>query len=368
MIQINDKKDCCGCGACEQRCPQHCISLQPDDQGFLYPIVNENVCVNCKICEKVCPATNTKNNNEPLATFAVINPNEEIRIKSSSGGVFSMLAEKTIEQGGVIFGARFDENLDVIHDYAETIDGIDDFRGSKYVQSLIGDNYRKAEMFLKQGQIVLFSGTPCQIAGLKKYLMRDYENLFSIEVACHGVPSSKVWKSYLQGKDVAEVNFRDKSTGWKDYSVKIGNKKKRHEFNDYMNCFLANFSLRPSCFNCQAKCGKSMADITIADFWGISQMAPDLDDDKGTSAVIVWSHKGLQNIKRIAVSTKEIDFVSLSKYNPAIVDSTQKPALYKHFWEEFSIAPKKSIRRFATYNRPSLLVQMKSTIYRIIHS
>ena len=137
MIQINDKKNCCGCGACEQRCPQHCISLQPDEQGFLYPIVNENVCVNCKICEKVCPVINTKSENEPLTTYAAINPNKSTRLKSSSGGVFSLLAERTIKEGGVVFGARFNEKWEVIHDYASTINEIDPFRGSKYVQSAI---------------------------------------------------------------------------------------------------------------------------------------------------------------------------------------------------------------------------------------
>ena len=368
MILFKDKSQCCGCGACAQRCPKSCITMSDDEQGFLYPKVDEGSCVNCGLCEKVCPMLNPGEPHKPLATYAAIHRDEQIRLASSSGGVFTALAEYIIKRGGVVFGARFNDKWEVIHDWTETIEGVAAFRGSKYVQSEIGDNYLKAERFLKQGRQVLFTGTPCQIAGLKRFLRKDYDNLLAVEVACHGVPSPLVWREYIKGKNVSQVSFRDKSTGWKDYSIIIGKTRKRRVNDDYMNCFLANFSLRPSCFNCQAKCGKSMADITIADFWGIRQMEPDMDDDKGTSAVIVWSHKGLQNIKRLAISTKEIDFVSLSKYNPAIVESTQKPTLYKHFWEEFSIAPKKSIKRFATYNRPSLLVQMKSTIYRILHS
>ena len=167
MIRIIDKKDCCGCHACSNVCPKQCISMQLDEEGFLYPIVDTQKCIDCGLCENVCPIINRGKSRSPINVFAAKNNNEEIRIKSSSGGIFTLLAEKIIIEGGVVFGAKFDKNWDVKHGYTETIEGLAAFRGSKYVQSQIEDNYQKAEKFLKQGRKVLFSGTPCQIAGLK---------------------------------------------------------------------------------------------------------------------------------------------------------------------------------------------------------
>lgn len=192
MIEIKDKKDCCGCSACVQKCPKQCISLKEDNEGFLYPEVDKSMCINCGLCEKVCPVLHQGESRKPLKVYAAKNQDEEIRRQSSSGGIFTLLAEKTIQDGGVVFGARFDEHWEVKHDYTETIEGLAAFRGSKYVQSRMEDNYRKAEMFLKQGRKVLFSGTPCQVAGLKRFLRKYYGNLLTIDMVCHGVPSPLV--------------------------------------------------------------------------------------------------------------------------------------------------------------------------------
>ena len=181
MISIKQKKDCCGCSACVQRCPKQCISMAEDEEGFLYPHIDESKCIDCGLCEKVCPVINQENQREPLSVYAATNPDEKIRMLSSSGGLFSMLAEKTIENGGVVFGACWNDEWEVVHDYTETVLGIAKFRGSKYVQSRIGDSYRIVEKFLKDGREVLFSGTPCQVAGLKKYLCKVYENLFLVD-------------------------------------------------------------------------------------------------------------------------------------------------------------------------------------------
>ena len=179
MIEIKEKKNCCGCNSCVQRCPLHCISMQEDKEGFLYPMVNKTICTDCGLCEKVCPIINQDEPHIPTKFYAVKNKNEQIRTKSSSGGVFTLLAEQVITEGGVVFGARFNDKWDVIHDYTETIEGIDKFRGSKYLQSLIGDNYKNAEQFLNQGRNVIFTGTPCQISGLKHFLRKEYENLLT---------------------------------------------------------------------------------------------------------------------------------------------------------------------------------------------
>ncbi|MEG1612253.1 MAG: Coenzyme F420 hydrogenase/dehydrogenase, beta subunit C-terminal domain, partial [Alistipes sp.] len=306
MIQFKQKQDCCGCWACVQRCPKQCITMQEDEEGFLYPHVDLNDCTRCGLCERVCPVLNTGEPRESLAVYAAKNRNEEVRMQSSSGGIFTPLAEAILNQKGVVFGAKFDTDWKVIHGYTETKEGLAAFRGSKYVQSQMGICYQLAEEFLKAGRQVLFSGTPCQIAGLHRYLMRDYDNLLTVDVVCHGVPSPMIWREYLKfilrpqgdGKNsvlslseppvLTGISFRDKSTGWKKFGFlarKSASKADQntvflHETLDknlYMEGFLKNLYLRPSCYACAARKGKSGSDITIADYWGIPA---DMDDDK----------------------------------------------------------------------------------------
>lgn len=198
MIFIQDKKECCGCSACASVCPKNCITMSEDSEGFLYPHVDESVCIDCHLCERVCPMINHGKDREPLAVYAAKNSNETIRMQSSSGGIFTLLAERVIDEGGVVFGASFNDRWEVVHDHVETKEELAKFRGSKYVQSKIGDNYRKVKLFLSEGRNVLFSGTPCQISGLKKYLRKDYDNLLAVDFICHGVPSPGVFRTYLQ--------------------------------------------------------------------------------------------------------------------------------------------------------------------------
>lgn len=243
MIHITDKQDCCGCNSCVQCCPKSCITMCEDEEGFLYPEVDENVCVDCGLCEKVCPVLHQAEDRKPLAVYAAKNKNEEIRRQSSSGGVFTALAEEVIKDGGVVFGARFDEHWEVKHDYTETVEGLSIFRGSKYVQSRIEDCYQKVEQFLRAGRKVLFSGTPCQVAGLKLFLRKEYNYLLTVDFICHGVPSPGVWREYLKEETAREcgrknsvlshpdikdqdaliesILFRDKCLGWKKYSFAL---------------------------------------------------------------------------------------------------------------------------------------------------
>lgn len=197
MIKLTDKKDCCGCAACVQRCPKHCISMKEDEEGFLYPFIDETVCINCGLCEKTCPIISRPEKLPTMEVLAVKNRNEAERMASSSGGVFIALAKKVIEQGGVVFGAVFDENWEVKHTYSETLDGVKPMMGSKYVQSRIGESFCQAERFLKEGRKVLFTGSPCQITALHNYLHKDYPNLLAVDFLCHGVPSPGVWRRYI---------------------------------------------------------------------------------------------------------------------------------------------------------------------------
>jgi coenzyme F420-reducing hydrogenase beta subunit len=244
---------------------------------------------------------------KPLSVYAAKNPEERIRRESSSGGIFTALAERIIAEGGVVFGARFNETWEVVHGYTETTEGLSAFRGSKYVQSIIGDTYRQAGTFLEQGRKVLFSGTPCQIAGLKAFLRKDYENLLTVDLVCHGVPSPVIWRRYLEESihdtaAISSIRFRDKLFGWKRlcFSMELSdiqNNKKSvissdYNKNEYGKGFLCNLYLRPSCYRCPVRPLKSGSDITIGDYWGIQNVLPEFDDDKGTSLVMVNTGKG----------------------------------------------------------------------------
>ena len=282
MITIKEKKDCCGCNACVQKCPRKCIEMKADEEGFLYPIINTKLCIDCGLCDKVCPIINNYEERKPLKVFASKNTNDEIRIKSASGGIFSLLANKILKDNGVVFGAVFNKKWQVEHNYIQKSEDVYHLRGSKYVQSQINDSFKNVEMFLKEGKDVLFSGTPCQIAGLKHYLIKDYENLITVDLVCHGIPSPLIWNDYLKyildtNKDlnkiyssekdefrISSVNFREKETGWKRYSVKITgeNKASKRSFtlvnepgynNIFMNGFLKDLYSRPSCHFCPAR-------------------------------------------------------------------------------------------------------------------
>lgn len=197
MIKITDKSRCCGCESCRSVCPKKCISMKADKEGFLYPEVDLSQCVDCKLCEKVCPVLHPALLDRKPKVFAGINNDIKIRLQSSSGGIFTLLAEQILHKGGIVFGACFDEHWNVVHSYTDTIEGLEHFRGSKYVQSYVGDSFVQVKKFLDEGREVLFSGTPCQIAGLKNFLRKPYHNLLTVDVVCHGVPSPKVWQSYL---------------------------------------------------------------------------------------------------------------------------------------------------------------------------
>lgn len=329
MIRIVDPSHCCGCSACVQRCPKQCISLREDAEGFLYPEVDASLCVDCGLCEQVCPELHPDAERQPLQTFAAVNPDAEVRRTSSSGGVFTALAEQVIDAGGVVFGAAFDEHWEVRHRCATTREELAAFRGSKYVQSVIGDTFLQTERFLKSGRRVLFSGTPCQIAGLRRFLRRDYDHLLCVDFICHGVPSPGVFRAYLaeemaklarQGEKkysfafstipsipkadalaarlgcrIEDIRFRDKTNGWKKYSFALSLSKasaagEKIQFcaltdeeratsscfteNVFMQAFLRDLILRPSCYACPAKCFRSGSDLTLGDYWGVEHEAP----------------------------------------------------------------------------------------------
>lgn len=349
MINIVNKEDCVGCNACVQRCPVSCINMHRDDQGFMYPKVDLDRCINCSLCERVCPVLVQGKDSEPLKVLAAVNTDQEIRCESSSGGVFYALAMATISSGGVVFGARFDKEWNVIHAYTETADGLRPMMGAKYVQSEIGNSFIDAENFLKAGRKVLFSGTPCQVAGLKLFLRKDYDSLLTVEVVCHGVPSPLVWSDYLKAvrhdrciDGISAISFRDKRYGWERYSLKIiSSDKPSGQFsqnltkNPYMRGFIKNLYLRPSCYRCPSKAGKSHADITLGDFWHIRNIHPGQYHFNGVSLILSHSDKGYRLLDSSEIKAFDSDYSAALKANPAIVHSSKKSPYYDLFWGSF---------------------------------
>lgn len=367
MLSLSCKSQCCGCTACVSACPKQCIRMAEDKEGFLYPQIDTTDCVDCGLCEKVCPVLHPVQAKERTAVFAAVNNNSEVRMQSSSGGIFTLLAEQTIQKGGVVFGACFDKEWNVVHRYTETLGGLSVFRGSKYVQSDMGTSFQDAKRFLDQGREVLFSGTPCQIAGLKNYLRKSYSTLLTVEVACHGVPSPKVWSSYLSDKkNINYINFRSKCKGWKGYHMilEYGGCKEviPSGENLYMNAFLSDLSVRPSCFACPAKIKHSQSDVLIADFWGIDQIQPEIDDDKGCSLVMVNNSEILPLLYQLDCHLYPQSFDSAIKYNRAIVESFHQPVNRKFFFALLRRCSFSTAYRMATTN--NIICRLVRTLYR----
>ena len=319
-IVLASQAECTGCCACVSICPKECIQLKEDREGFLQPSVETEVCIKCHKCERICPVLNPEkvDEKEDTKAYAAINKDIDIRKISSSGGVFHALAKWVIEQGGVVFGARFDEQWRVIHDYTETLEGIIPFMGSKYVQSFIGDTYKQAKAFLDEGRTVLFTGTPCQLGGLRAFLGKDYDCLIQVDIICYGVPSPGVWRSYLKEHiqtvgDITRISFRDKRDGWKHFRFVVSFNR---GVEDVDGLFMKGFSnkayLRKSCYECQFRYYHRNSDITIADYWGVDQYRKEMFDDKGTS--IVFSHSCLGDSVINAISDS-VKFVAESKDN-----------------------------------------------------
>ena len=338
MINITDQHNCCGCEACVQACPKHCISFEEDAEGFRYPKVDTSYCVECGACEKVCPMITPYEIRKPQQVLAAINPDEDIRKESSSGGIFTMLAENVIREGGVVFGVHFDEQWQAVFDYTETTEGLAAFRGSKYLQARVGNAFKEARDFLKTGRKVLFSGTPCQIAALRHFLHRDYENLLCVDFICHGTPSPKVWRLYLDEvtqnavRAIRDVQFRNKKQGWKRFNFdmtydadgKHYNISSWHRENHYMRIFLDDVILRPSCYACRAKYGRSHSDLTIADFWGVHQLNPEIDDDRGTSLVLLYTEKGTASFEACHLNPWQAQYDDVLRLNPAVERSAKE--------------------------------------------
>ena len=336
MIQVKNKENCCGCSACSNICPQHCICMKFDKEGFLYPEVDEKRCINCNLCVKVCPVLNhVSGQQKNPRCFVAYAKDDTLRMNSSSGGIFGVLAQYVLSCGGTVFGAGFDQNLSVVHMRIDSIEQLHKLQGSKYVQSRILDSYIQVKKLLLNDKMVLFSGTECQIAGLRSYLGgAKYPNLITLDVLCHGVPSPKVMEKYFQWQEkennskITEAHFRDKTWGWKNYSIRLNfsNHKVyqcRAAQDCYMNLFLSDICLRPSCYTCHFKGYNRLSDLTLGDAWGIENHSPEMDDGKGTSVILIHTEKGNQLLSLIEkqICIKKVDLAQAIPMNAESIQS-----------------------------------------------
>ncbi|MBU5487425.1 Coenzyme F420 hydrogenase/dehydrogenase, beta subunit C-terminal domain [Clostridium sp. MSJ-8] len=315
IVLFDEKEKCCGCGACLNVCPKNAISMKPDKEGFLYPFIDKGRCIECGLCKKSCNYQEVNYLQEPISAYAAVNKNEEQLFKSASGGVFSAIATQFLKEGGVVYGATLEFNDGYVNPHHIEVTSIDELyklQGSKYVQSMIDDCYKKAQIHLENGKKVLFSGTPCQIAGLYGYLKKYYENLWTIDVICHGVPNAQFFNDFINNESkkknasVIGYCFRDKTKGWGlngriDFKYPSGKVKSFYtlaRLSSYYTFFLNGDIYRENCYSCPYARKERVSDITIGDYWGIRKEQSELlnkeeyDENKGISCALVNTEKG----------------------------------------------------------------------------
>lgn len=322
FLKYGNKKECNGCGACKYICPVNAIEMVTDEEGFEYPCIDEKKCIHCNKCKRYC--SNFNENSCQSVTYRGINKNlEDLKI-SSSGGIFLALARKVIEEKGVVFGVKYEDNLNVVHDFAESMEDVKKFCGSKYVRSDLKNTYQLAKKFLDSGRKVLFTGTSCQIQGLNIYLEHEYDNLLTMDIICHANPSPKVFQLYIKeieksrNKRIKNISFRTKENGWRNQTPVIeyvdGTKEEEKTF---LTSFLKEMINRPVCYQCKFATENRISDITIGDFWGVEEIEPELEEKLGVSVLLVNTDKGKNTIKKLEnyIDLKEINFNRMKDFN-----------------------------------------------------
>ncbi len=345
-ISAIEKANCTGCHACYNACPVQAVIMKEDDEGFLHPKVDESRCVLCGLCLKACPIHIKPTVNTEREAFAAFAKDQNEHASSSSGGIFAVLARYVLRNGGYVCGAAFDETMTPKHILTNKETDLTKLKGTKYVQSKIGDVYLRIRDLLDQGIVVLFSGTPCQVAGLRRFLNKQYSNLLTVDLICHGVPSPAVFRKYLSEisgeQTVKHMSFRDKSNGLSDvylvYELSNGEVvREKYSDSEYIKGFIQNLTIRPSCFNCQFKGIDRCSDITIGDYWGLNDYHPEMITEMGTSAVIIHSRTGRKYFEFVK---KELKYVkskpeSVSFWNTCLEESVKYNPLRADFFRDF---------------------------------
>lgn len=370
MISVYDKQEeCCGCTACKSICATKAIEMKPDKEGFLYPKIDQKLCIGCSLCRKVCAFQNGYDKSQNLEmqyVYAAKHIDEKIRMSSTSGGAFTAISDYILDKDGVVYGVTFDENMNVIHKIASTKEERDKFKGAKYVQSDLGNTFTEIKKHLESQKFVLFTGTPCQTAGLKNYLNRiNIENLLLCDIVCHGTPSPLMWREYIEYLEhkekskIVEYYCRSKAKGWHGHHAMAIYQNGKIDYESILSqthkaLFNSHNIHRLACHNCKYTNLQRPSDITIADFWGIEKCMPDFDDNKGTSLILINSLKGQRLIEGIKGNLiyrecKTQDFLQPQLQYPSKA-STQR----EKFWEDYRLnGYKYIIKKYAGYNLKS---------------
>ena len=348
ITNITDNEICTGCTACYAACPVDAISMSTDERGFYRPRIQRDMCISCGRCAKVCPQLREREASGHSDSYACYAKNSDVQLHSASGGFFYLLAANVIDQGGIVYGAAFDDTMTVKHFSAETTDELNRLRGSKYVQSDLGNCFEEIKGWLKKDRIVLFSGTPCQVAGLLSFLGEKRKTLLTVDIVCHGTPSGQVWKDYLcetfKGEIVRRVEFRHKTEKAEYFPLRFETDKRvvtqKYEKNIFIRGFIKNLYLKEACYHCQYKGIQRESDITIGDCWGIEQVNQTYFNKLGTSLVIVHTNNGRKAFRSISdglnmIELQDNDLATVIKSNPCIIQPVDKPLAAVQFWEDY---------------------------------
>lgn len=381
MINLFETPEsCCGCCACESVCITNAISMIRDGEGFWYPEIDDSKCISCKACIKVCSfkTKDIERTGEQQKFYYAQSKNEDILYQSSSGGIFTHLYQYILENHGAICGSIFTEDLSVKHKVSFLEIDCQKMRGSKYVQSELSGIFEEIKKLLKSNHKILFIGTPCQVAGLKGYLKNiDLNNLITVDLICHGVPSPQIWKNYIQylqqkyGTVISKFSFRDKKQGWKGFNISaecengIILKNSRYT-SSYIELYGQGAILRPSCYKCQYSSLTRVSDLTIGDFWGIEQLYPEFDDNRGVSMVLVNTQKGNELFCEINnyLSWFEVTRDDILFKQPNLKNPAQSNVSRKKFWKYYAIGGYKKVAH--RYTQAGVLNYIKEKVKKII--
>lgn len=372
MIDLN-KIECTGCTACQSICPKGAIHMEANQEGFQYPIIDTEKCIQCGLCVKICEGRHSwASKDGVLNAYGVKAKKDADRKGSQSGGAFWVFAQDVIANGGVVYGVRLDEAFVARHARAATMEELAAFRGSKYVQSDVGDAFKRVKDDLKAGRTVLFSGTPCQVAGLRSYLNKDYINLITIDLVCHGVPSPLVWKEYLEyqkkkhhGQNLEQVEFRDMTQAWGRHCEKLVFGGIAYDFDVYASLFFSHLIIREECFRCKFANLNRVSDITIGDFWGIEDVDVSFKDELGVSSVLVNTQKGQDLFEHMQHQFNyfQCTAADIANKNPNLSKPSKYPQNRENFWKDYKRGIDYVINK---YSAVSLQYKLKKTVYRIL--
>ena len=382
MISVFSRKEnCYGCAACNSICPTNAIEMKPDNEGFLYPNIIKESCINCGLCQKVCPFKELTHSSDKLPNplvYAVKHKDDHVRMNSTSGGVYTALSDVVIRSSGKVYGVKFDNEVNVIHSEAITFEERNKFRGSKYVQSDMKDVFHIIKKQLKSNCIVFFTGTPCQVAAVVKYINQiglKSDRLITNDIVCHGVSSPLLWSNYLEfierDKKLKSYTFRYKEKGWRGYNIKaefVNGKSKINtpDIKIYSYIYSSNLALRPSCYYCKFANLKRPSDITIGDFWGIEKIMPEIDDDKGVSLVLINTSKGKEIFEK---AMNDLEVWKSNVYDclqPNLIRPTERPDKREQFWRDYYEKGFKYIaKKYGGYNFKSIIKKYIREIIKI---